>query len=112
MNDRDSGTSTTTVEVRAIEHLQVDESHPERHIAILDTADGRIALFGYFNPQKKWHFMIVPREFREATRLGCVKDHLLNKHGATLYKLPGDTIDIAEAPVHLPDVVGPRPHLS
>ena len=104
--------NTETVTACAIEHLQMNESHPERDIVILDTDGGKIGMFGYFCEKERWHFMFVPPEFRDEIALEAVRRHLMDKHQAVLRTIPGDRISHTGVAVQQSDEIGPRPHLS
>ncbi len=82
------------IEVLGIESFRLGMLRPERDIAIMKTLAGAtVAMFGYFDPFDRWHFMIVPNEYRTAPVLAALRAELQQMHSAELRFASGDTID-------------------
>jgi len=81
--------------VRCIVHVMLSQEHPERDIIIIDTTIGTVALFGYFDAVRQWHYMVVPPEFRNPEVLSALTDYLQQAQRATLRCIEGDTINLS-----------------
>lgn len=89
-----NGAAVPYTAVVCVESFRVNGEYPEREVAVLRTVDEcLVAMFGYFDPQGRWHFMIVPNEFRRADTLDALRADLIETHGAELQYVAGDTID-------------------
>lgn len=93
----DMGRNCSRVQFTAVvcvESFRVNEECPEREVAVLKTVDdATVAMFGYFDSRDRWHFMIVPNEFRRSDTLDALRAELLQTHDAVLQFVTGDTID-------------------